>query len=63
MPIPETQLETWAKPQQTQKAQYTHKVIREAIRNYDYSRDYNFEDYLQGSYASHTIYMQILTLI
>ncbi len=54
MPIPESQLERWAKPQQTQKAQYTHKVIREAIRNYDYSRKYDFEDYLQGSYASHT---------
>ena len=54
MPIPESQLERWAEPQQTRKAQYTHKVIREAIKNYDYSRKYEFEDYLQGSYANHT---------
>ena len=54
MPIPESQLERWAEPQQTRKAQYTHKVIREAIKNYDYSRKYEFEDYLQGSYATHT---------
>ena len=54
MAISESQLEIWAKPQKTKKAQYTHSVIRKAIRNYDFSRDYNFEDYLQGSYASHT---------
>jgi len=54
MPIPERQLETWAKYHSTDKAQYTHKLIREAIRNYDYSRNYDFEDYLQGSYKSNT---------
>ena len=54
MPIPENQLEIWAKYHSTNKAQYTHKVIRKAIRTYNYSRNYDFEDYLQGSYASHT---------
>ncbi len=54
MPIPESQLETWAKYQSTDKAKYTHEVIRKAIRKYNYSRNYDFKDYLQGSYASDT---------
>ena len=54
MSIPESQLETWAKYHQTNKAKYTHERVRNIINNYDYSQYYNFEDYLQGSYRNHT---------
>ena len=54
MPIPENQLETWAKYHQTDKAKYTHEKVRNVINDYYYSKDYDFEDYLQGSYRNHT---------
>jgi hypothetical protein len=54
MAIPESQLKTWAKRHQTQKAVNTHIVIRDVIRNFDYSRNYDFDDYLQGSYSNYT---------
>jgi hypothetical protein len=54
MPIPENQLKIWANFHQTQKAKKTHELIRKVIKDYDYSRSYNFEDYLQGSYANNT---------
>jgi len=54
MAIPESQLKTWAKLHQTQKAVNTHIVIRDVIRNFDYSRNYDFDDYLQGSYKNDT---------
>jgi len=54
MPIPESQLRIWAKKHTTNKAQWTHEKIREAIGNYNYSREYNFITYLQGSYRNGT---------
>ena len=54
MAIPERQLKTWARFIQTDKAKKTHESIRSIIRDYEYSRNYNFEDYLQGSYKNHT---------
>jgi hypothetical protein len=54
MAIPERQLETWANFHSTEKAKYTHEVIRRAIRSYSFSRDYKFDDYLQGSYKNKT---------
>ncbi len=49
MPIPESQLERWAKYHSTDKAKYTHKVIKEALGN-----STKFTSYLHGSYASDT---------
>lgn len=54
MAVPEKQLKTWARFIQTDKAKKTHESIRSVIRDYEYSRNYNFEDYLQGSYKNHT---------
>ena len=54
MAIPEFQLSRWARYIQTDKAKNTHTNIRDSIRNYEYSRDYDFEDYLQGSYRNGT---------
>lgn len=54
MAIPESQLEIWARWHQTKKAKNTHERIRNVIRTYKYTRDYDFEDYLQGSYKNNT---------
>ncbi|MGD1702629.1 nucleotidyltransferase domain-containing protein [Dapis sp. BLCC M229] len=61
MPIPEIQLSTWAKSQQTQLAINTHESIRKAL-NYSrsklklngFSEGKHFEIYLQGSYRNKT---------
>ena len=54
MSIPESQLKIWAKFHQTDKAKFTHEKVRSVISSYDYSQDYDFENYLQGSYRNHT---------
>ena len=61
MVIPESQLEIWAKPQQTQSAINTHQSIRSALNSSSsqlklqgFSENNQFEIYLQGSYRNRT---------
>jgi hypothetical protein len=54
MSILKNQLKTWAKLHQTQKAKNTHEIVRKAIKNFNFSENYDFEDYLQGSYRNNT---------
>ena len=54
MSIPESQLQKWAVKHQTDKAVNTHQRIRKAIEDYEYSRMYYFETFLQGSYRNDT---------
>ncbi len=61
MPIPEIQLSTWAKSQQTQLAINSHESIRKALNSQisklklnRFSEGNHFEIYLQGSYRNKT---------
>ena len=54
MSIPESQLQTWSRYIQTDKAINTHQSIRNVINNHQYSKEYEYEDYLQGSYKNNT---------
>ncbi|NES06687.1 MAG: hypothetical protein F6K22_30035 [Okeania sp. SIO2F4] len=61
MPIPEIQLSTWAKSQQTQLAINTHESIRKALNHpisklklNRFAEGNNFEIYLQGYYRNKT---------
>jgi hypothetical protein len=56
MPIPDTQLATWAHRSQTDSAVKAHEDIRDALRHPTKSNVWlvNFEEYLQGSYRNYT---------
>lgn len=54
MPIPSSQLETWANQGATASAQATHMSIRKALSTHGWPAGLTHDDYLQGSYRNHT---------
>ncbi|MGE7828507.1 nucleotidyltransferase domain-containing protein [Paenibacillus sp. NPDC093718] len=54
MPIPESQLETWAHQGAIKTSKLTHEKIREVIENSPVLKDKAVEIYLQGSYKNST---------
>jgi hypothetical protein len=56
MPIPESQLTTWARPGATSTAKNTHEAIRRALDDAEESRlrEADYQVYLQGSYPNDT---------
>jgi tRNA nucleotidyltransferase (CCA-adding enzyme) len=54
MPIPESQLETWSRRGAVTTAQQTHESVRNALKDYDWPSDVQYEVYLQGSYKNGT---------
>jgi len=54
MPIPSTQLETWANQGAITTAQATHTSVRSALANHEWPSQVKYDDYLQGSYRNHT---------
>lgn len=57
MAIDEGTLESWTDPKRAavKSAEKTHKKIRNALNESDTLADVDFHDFLQGSYANHTI--------
>jgi hypothetical protein len=57
MAIDEDTLESWTDPKRAavKSAEKTHKKIRNALNDSDTLTDIEFHDFLQGSYANHTI--------
>jgi len=54
MPIPESQLQTWAKQGAVTTAKTTHASIRNALEAYEWPAGTMYEVYLQGSYKNST---------